>query len=335
MAKVAVNGFGRIGRLTLRAALDKGSDLEFVAVNDLVDARTLAHLFKWDSVHGPYPGEVEAQGDFLIIDGKKIQVFSEKDPANLPWKSEGVDIVIESTGFFRDKEKVGKHLEAGAKKAIISAPAKGDIPTFVMGVNEASYNAQTQHIVSNASCTTNCLAPMAKVLMDNFGLKRGIMTTIHAYTNDQALLDAPHKDLRRARAAAMSMVPTTTGAAEAVGKVIPELNGKLTGIAIRVPTPDVSLVDFVAELDKDVTVEEVNTAFKRFAQGELKDILIYCEEPLVSVDFTTNPASCVFDAELTKVIEKRMVKVLGWYDNEWGYSYRLVDLAEYMAAKGI
>jgi len=333
MAKVAINGFGRIGRLTLRAALDKGSDLEFVALNDLVDARTLAHLFKWDSVHGPYPGEVEAKGNSLIIDGREIQVVSEKDPAKLPWKQMQVDIVVESTGLFRKKEQAALHLEAGAKKVIITAPAKGDVPTFVIGVNETSYDPSTHHIVSNASCTTNCLAPMAKVLMDNFGIKRGLMTTIHSYTNDQMLLDGPHRDLRRARAAALSLVPTTTGAAEAVGKVIPELNGKLTGIAIRVPTPDVSLVDLVAELEKDVTVEEVNAAFKEAAEGKLKDILVYCEEPLVSCDFITNPASSIFDADSTRVIQKRMVKVLGWYDNEWGYSCRVVDLAEYMARR--
>ncbi|MCD6406620.1 type I glyceraldehyde-3-phosphate dehydrogenase, partial [Candidatus Aerophobetes bacterium] len=325
MAKVGINGFGRIGRLTLRAALEKKSELEFVAVNDLVDAKTLAHLFKWDSIHGPFCGEVEAKDDALIINGKEIKVFSEKDPAKLPWKELGVDIAIESTGIFRKKEQAALHLEAGAKKVIRTAPAKGDIPTFVMGVNESSYDPSSHHIVSNASCTTNCLAPVAKVLMDNFGVKRGLMTTIHAYTNDQMLLDGPHRDLRRARAAALSMVPTTTGAAEAVGKVIPELNGKLTGIAIRVPTPDVSLVDLVAELEKDATVEEVNRAFKEAAEGNLKDILVYCEEPLVSVDFTTNPASSIFDAKSTKVIQERMVKVLAWYDNEWGYSCRVVD----------
>ncbi|HHF98708.1 MAG TPA: type I glyceraldehyde-3-phosphate dehydrogenase [Candidatus Aerophobetes bacterium] len=333
MAKVGINGFGRIGRLTLRAALEKKSELEFVAVNDLVDAKTLAHLFKWDSIHGPFCGEVEAKDDALIINGKEIKVFSEKDPAKLPWKELGVDIAIESTGIFRKKEQAALHLEAGAKKVIITAPAKGDVPTFVMGVNESSYDPSSHHIVSNASCTTNCLAPVAKVLMDNFGVKRGLMTTIHAYTNDQMLLDGPHRDLRRARAAALSMVPTTTGAAEAVGKVIPELNGKLTGIAIRVPTPDVSLVDLVAELEKDVTVEEVNRAFKEAAEGSLKDILVYCEEPLVSVDFTTNPASSIFDAKSTKVIQERMVKVLAWYDNEWGYSCRVVDLAEYMMSR--
>ena len=333
MTKVAINGFGRIGRLTLRAALDKGSNLEFVAVNDLVDAKTLAHLFKWDSVHGPYGGEVKAEGHSIVVDGKKIRVLSEKDPTKLPWKAMGIDVVIESTGLFRKKEQAAYHLEAGAKKVIITAPAKGDVPTFVMGVNENSYEPSRDHIVSNASCTTNCLAPMAQVLMDSFGVKRGIMTTIHSYTSDQALLDAPHKDLRRARAAALSMLPTTTGAAEAVGKVIPALNGKLTGIAIRVPTPDVSLVDFVVEVENDVTGDEVNAAFKEAAEGKLEGILVFCEEPLVSTDFITNPASCIFDAESTKVIEKRMVKVLGWYDNEWGYSCRVVDLAVYMLGK--
>lgn len=336
MAKVAVNGFGRIGRLTLRAALDKVSDLEFVAINDLVEARTLAHLFKWDSVHGPYPGEVRAEGDFLVVDGKRIRVLSEKDPASLPWEKMGVDVAIESTGLFRKKEEAARHLEAGAKRVIVTAPVKGkeEVPTFVMGVNEASYNPSAHRIVSNASCTTNCLAPLAKVLMDNFGLERGLMTTIHSYTNDQMLLDGPHKDLRRARAAATSLVPTTTGAAEAVGKAIPELNGRMTGIAIRVPTPDVSLVDLVAELEENATASQVNDAFREAAQEQkLKGILLYCEEPLVSVDFTTNSASCIFDADSTRVIQNRMVKVLGWYDNEWGYSYRVVDLAEYMVGK--
>jgi glyceraldehyde 3-phosphate dehydrogenase len=284
-------------------------------------------------VHGPYPGDVRAEADSIIIDGQKIMVYAEKDPARLPWGDLGVDIVIESTGLFRQKEKAALHLDAGAKKVIISAPAKGDVPTFVMGVNEKTYRPAHHHIVSNASCTTNCLAPMAKVLMDNFGIKSGVMTTIHAYTNDQALLDAPNKDLRRGRAAAMSMLPTTTGAAEAVGKVIPELNGILTGIAIRVPTPDVSLVDFVAEVEHDVDAATVNNAFQKASGSNLDGILEYCDMPLVSRDFTTNPASCIFDAEPTKVIEKRMVKILGWYDNEWGYSCRLVDLAEFMLSQ--
>lgn len=330
MGKVAINGFGRIGRLTLRAALQEGTDLDFVAVNDLVDAKTLAHLFKYDSIHGIYQGEVTAKGKGIIIDGKEIRVCSERNPADLPWKEMGVDIVIESTGFFRKKEDAASHLRAGAKKVIITAPARGEVPTIVMGVNEETYNPSTDDIISNASCTTNCLVPMVKVLMDNFGVKRALMTTIHSYTNDQALLDGPHKDLRRARAAALSMVPTTTGAAVAVGKVIPELEGKINGLAIRIPTPDVSLIDLVAELEKEVTVDEVKLAFKEASQGDLKGILKYCEEPLVSHDFTTDPASAIVDADSTYVVEGKMVKVLGWYDNEWGYSCRVIDLAEYM-----
>jgi len=330
MGKVAINGFGRIGRLTLRAALQEGTDLDFVAVNDLVDAKTLAHLFKYDSIHGIYEGEVTAKEKSIIIDGKEIRVCSERNPADLPWEEMGVDIVIESTGFFRKKEDAASHLEAGAKKVIISAPARGEVPTIVMGVNEETYNPSTDDIVSNASCTTNCLVPMVKVLMDNFGVKRALMTTIHSYTSDQVLQDGPHKDLRRARAAALSMVPTTTGAAIAVGKVIPQLEGKINGLAIRIPTPDVSLVDLVAELEKEVTVDEVKLAFKEASQGDLKGILKYCEEPLVSHDFTTDPASAIVDADSTYVVEGRMVKVLGWYDNEWGYSCRIVDLAEYM-----
>jgi len=330
MGKVAINGFGRIGRLTLRAALQEGTDLDFVAVNDLVDAKTLAHLFKYDSIHGIYQGEVAAKEKSIIIDGKEIRVCSERNPANLPWEEMGVDIVIESTGFFRKKEDAASHLRAGAKKVIITAPARGEVPTIVMGVNEETYNPSTDDIISNASCTTNCLVPMVKVLMDNFGVKRALMTTIHSYTNDQALLDGPHKDLRRARAAALSMVPTTTGAAIAVGKVIPELEGKINGLAIRIPTPDVSLIDLVAELEKEVTVDEVKLAFKEASQGDLKGILKYCEEPLVSHDFTTDPASAIVDADSTYVVEGKMVKVLGWYDNEWGYSCRVIDLAEYM-----
>jgi len=330
MGKVAINGFGRIGRLTLRAALQEGTDLDFVAVNDLVDAKTLAHLFKYDSIHGIYQGEVATKEKSIIIDGKEIRVCSERNPANLPWEEMGVDIVIESTGFFRKKEDAASHLRAGAKKVIITAPARGEVPTIVMGVNEETYNPSTDDIISNASCTTNCLVPMVKVLMDNFGVKRALMTTIHSYTNDQALLDGPHKDLRRARAAALSMVPTTTGAAIAVGKVIPELEGKINGLAIRIPTPDVSLIDLVAELEKEVTPDEVKLAFKEASQGDLKGILKYCEEPLVSHDFTTDPASAIVDADSTYVVEGKMVKVLGWYDNEWGYSCRVIDLAEYM-----
>jgi len=330
MGRVAINGFGRIGRITLRAALGEKTDLDFVAVNDLVDAKTLAYLFKYDSVHGTYQGEVKAEGDNIIIDGKKIRVCSERNPASLPWKEMGVDIVIESTGFFRSKEQAASHLEAGAKKVIISAPAKGAVPTIVMGVNEETYRPAQDDIVSNASCTTNCLVPIVKVLIDNFGIKHAVMTTIHSYTNDQALLDAPHKDLRRARAAALSMIPTSTGAAVAAGKVIPELEGKIDGLAIRVPTPDVSLVDLVAEVEKETTVDEVNLALRKASQGSLKGILKYSSEPLVSHDFITDPASAIVDADYTYVIEGTLVKVLGWYDNEWGYSCRIIDLAEYM-----
>lgn len=335
MRKAAINGFGRIGRITLRAALEKGSKLDFVAVNDLVDAKTLAHLFKYDSIHRTYPGEVKAEDDSIIIDGKRIRVCQEKDPTQLPWKEMGVDILIESTGLFRTKEKAASHLKAGASKVIITAPAKGgdEVLTIVIGVNEEKFDPSIHHVVSNASCTTNCLVPMVKVLMDNFGVKRGLMTTIHSYTNDQALLDSPHQDLRRARAAGLSMIPTTTGAAVAVGKVIPELKGKLDGLAIRVPTPDVSLVDLVVEVEKEITVDEVNSAFKRASEENLKGILKYCEEPLVSRDFTTDPASVIVDADSTAVIEGKMVKALGWYDNEWAYSCRVIDLAEYMDKK--
>lgn len=335
MRKVAINGFGRIGRLTLRAALERKADLDFVAVNDLVDVKTLAHLFKYDSVHRSYPGAVGADDDSIIVDGKKIRVFSERDPSNLPWAELGVDIVIESTGFFRKKKDAASHLKAGAKKVIITAPARGDeeVLTVVMGVNENAYEASLNDIVSGASCTTNCLVPMVKVLMDSFRIKHASMTTIHSYTNDQALLDAPHKDLRRARAAALSMIPSTTGAAVAVTKVIPELEGKIHGLAIRVPTPDASLVDLVAEVEKDTTREDVNAAFKRASEGNLKGIMKYCEEPLVSSDFITDSSSCIVDADLTSVIDGRMVKVMGWYDNEWGYSCRMVDLAAYMGER--
>lgn len=335
MRKVAINGFGRIGRLTLRAALERKANLDFVAVNDLVDVKTLAHLFKYDSVHRSYPGAVGRDEDSIIVDGKKIRVFSERDPSNLPWAELGVDIVIESTGFFRKKKDAASHLKAGAKKVIITAPARGDeeVLTVVMGVNENAYEASLNDIVSGASCTTNCLVPMVKVLMDSFRIKHASMTTIHSYTNDQALLDAPHKDLRRARAAALSMIPSTTGAAVAVTKVIPELEGKIHGLAIRVPTPDASLVDLVAEVEKDTTREDVNAAFKRASEGSLKGIMKYCEEPLVSSDFITDSSSCIVDADLTSVIDGRMVKVMGWYDNEWGYSCRMVDLAAYMGER--
>ncbi len=333
MGIVAINGFGRIGRITLRVALGEKTDLDVVAVNDLVDAKTLAYLFKYDSVHGTYQGEVKAEGDSIVINGKKIKVCSERNPANLPWKELGVDIVVESTGLFRSKEQAATHLEAGARKVIISAPAKGAVPTIVMGVNEETYRPAEDDIVSNASCTTNCLVPVVKVLMDNFGIRHAVMTTIHSYTNDQALLDAPHEDLRRARAAALSMIPTSTGAAVAAGKVIPELEGKIDGLSVRVPTPDVSLVDLVAEVKKETTVDEVNLALRKASQGSLKGILKYSSEPLVSHDFTTDSASAIVDAGCTYVIEGKLVKVLAWYDNEWGYSCRIIDLAEYMIKK--
>jgi glyceraldehyde 3-phosphate dehydrogenase len=331
-AKIGINGFGRIGRVIVRAAQRMGADMDFVAINDLTDAQTLAHLLKYDSVHGIFPGEVKARGSSLIVDGKEIKVTAIKDPAQLPWKELGVEIVMECTGLFRDRDKAAKHLEAGAKKVIISAPAKGPDVTIVMGVNQQVYDSKKHHIISNASCTTNCLAPVAKVLLDNFGIKKGLMTTIHAYTNDQSLLDFPHKDLRRARAAAVSMIPTTTGAATAVALVLPQLKGKLDGLAIRVPTPNVSLVDLVAEVEKETSVDGVNAAFKKASQGELKGILGYSEEPLVSVDFNGNPLSSIVDSLTTSVIEGRMVKVLSWYDNEMGSSSRMVDMAKFISA---
>ena len=321
---LGINGFGRIGRLVFRAAAQQGG-VEVKAVNDLTDATTLAHLLKYDSIHGRYPGPVEAKEDALVVDGKEIQVLSERDPAGLPWKEMGVDIALESTGLFTDRENASKHLGAGARKVLISAPAKGEDATVVLGVND--YMLKPEHkIVSNASCTTNCLAPMVKVLHDSFGIVKGLMTTIHSYTNDQKILDLPHKDLRRARAAAMSMIPTTTGAAMAVGKVIPELNGKLDGMAIRVPTPNGSVTDFVAELKRTVTVEEINEAFKKAAGGALRGYLEYCEDPIVLMDIIGNPASCIFDALSTSLVEGNLVKVIGWYDNEWGYAHRCVDL---------
>jgi glyceraldehyde 3-phosphate dehydrogenase len=330
--KVGINGFGRIGRIIVRAAQRMGADMDFVAVNDLTDAQTLAHLLKYDSVHGIFPGEVQAKGESLLVNGKGIKVTAIKDPAQLPWKELGVEIVMECTGLFRDKDKAAKHLEAGAKKVIISAPAKGPDITIVMGVNHKAYDPKKHHIISNASCTTNCLAPVAKVLLDSFGIKRGLMTTIHAYTNDQSLLDFPHKDLRRARAAALSMIPTTTGAAAAVALVLPQLKGKLDGLAIRVPTPNVSIVDLVVEVEKETAVDSVNAALKKASQGELKGILGYTEEPLVSIDFNGNTLSSIVDASTTAVIEGRMVKVLSWYDNEMGYSARMVDLAKFISA---
>jgi glyceraldehyde 3-phosphate dehydrogenase len=329
-AKVAINGFGRIGRNVFRAAVEQG-DLDFVAINDLTDPATLAHLLKYDSVHGIFRADVSADNEHLIVNGKRIRVFKEKDPAALPWKNLGVQLVIESTGHFTEREKAEKHLQAGAAKVIISAPGKGVDLTICMGVNEKSYDPAAHHIVSNASCTTNCLAPVAKVLMENFGIVKGLMTTIHSYTNDQQILDLPHKDLRRARAAAVSMIPTTTGAAKAVSLVLPELKGKLDGMAVRVPTPNVSVVDLVVETERQTTVEEVNAAFKKAAEGPLRGILEFCEQPLVSRDFNGNPASSIVDAEITSVIGGNMVKVLSWYDNEWGYSNRLLDLTRYMA----
>jgi glyceraldehyde 3-phosphate dehydrogenase len=329
--KIGINGFGRIGRVVVRAAQRMGADLDFVAVNDLTDAPTLAHLLKYDSVHGPFPGEVQAKADRIHVDGKEIKVMAIKDPTQLPWKDLGVEVVMECTGLFRDKDKVAKHLEAGARKVIISAPAKGPDITIVMGVNHQQYDAKKHHIISNASCTTNCLAPVAKVLLDSFGVKRGLMTTIHAYTNDQVILDFPHDDLRRARAAALSMIPTTTGAAIAVSLVLPQLKGKLDGMAIRVPTPNVSLVDLVAEVEKETSVDGVNAALRKASQGELKGILGYSEEPLVSVDYNGNLLSSIVDARSTTVIEGRMVKVLSWYDNEMGYSARMVDVAKFIS----
>lgn len=332
--KVGINGFGRIGRLVMRAAANN-PDVEVVAVNDLTDAETNAHLFKYDSVHGTFPGEVKVSGDEILINGKPVKVFSEKDPHNLPWRDLGVQIVVEATGKFRDKEKASAHLDAGAKKVIITAPAKNEDITIVMGVNEDKYDPANHHIISNASCTTNCLAPVAKVLNDKFGIIRGLMTTTHAYTNDQQVLDLAHKDLRRARAAAQSMIPTTTGAAKAVALVLPELKGKLTGIAVRVPTPNVSLVDLVVELGKPATVEEINQAFKDAAAGELKGILAYSDVPLVSKDYNGDPHSAIVDGPCTMVIADTMAKVFAWYDNEWAYSLRVLDLALYIANKGL
>lgn len=328
--RVGINGFGRIGRLVFRAALSLNKkDIEFVAVNDLTDSATLAHLLKYDSNFGILPASVKAEGDSIVVDGKKVKVLSEKDPGRLPWGDLGAEIVIESTGIFRDREKAGLHLKGGAKKVIISAPAKGEVKTVVLGVNEESYDPQNDDIISNASCTTNCIAPAVKVIKDTFGVKKGLMTTIHSYTNDQKILDLPHKDLRRARAAALNMIPTTTGAAKAVGLVIPELKGKLDGLAIRVPTPTVSIVDVVMQVEKEATKEEVNNKLKDAASGKLKGILEVCEEPLVSMDFKGNPASSIVDLEQTFCIGD-MVKLLCWYDNEWGYSCRITDLIEYM-----
>lgn len=331
MVRVGINGFGRIGRLALKAGLER-KGLDFIAVNDLTDAKTLAHLFKYDSTFGIFSGKIGVKDNTLIIDGKEIKVFKEKDPASLPWKKLGVEVVIESTGKFRDRAGAEKHLKAGAKKVIISAPAKGEDITIVLGVNEKEYNSEKHHIISNASCTTNCLAPVAKVLLDNFGIKKGLMTTIHSYTNDQVILDFPHKDLRRARAAGLSMIPTTTGAAKATALTLPQLKGKIDGLAIRIPTPNVSLVDFVCEVERKVTREEVNDAFREAAK-RLPNILEYTEEPLVSRDFNGNSHSAIVDGLSTYIIEEDLVKVLAWYDNEWAYSHRLVELVEYISKK--
>lgn len=334
--KVGINGFGRIGRLVFRAAIEEGAkEIEIVAVNDLTDAKTLAHLLKYDSTFGKFSGTVEAKESSLVVNGKEIKVFSQKDPALIPWKDAGVKVVIESTGRFTDAEKAKAHITAGAVKVIISAPAKNEDGTFVMGVNEDKYDPKKHHIISNASCTTNGLAPLAKVLLDNFGIKSGIMTTIHSYTNDQVILDFPHKDLRRARAAALSMIPTSTGAAKAIGLVIPELKGKLDGLAVRVPTPDVSLVDLTVEVEKPTTAADVIAALKKASQmPRFQGILSVCEEPLVSIDFKGNSTSSIIDADSTKVTGN-LVKILAWYDNEWGYSCRVVDLCEYIVKKGL
>ena len=331
--RVAINGFGRIGRNVLRYAKQSAPDLDFVAVNDLTDNATLAHLLRYDSVHGRYPGEVEAMDGGIRVDGDVIKVLAEKDPAKLPWKDLEVDIVVESTGLFTDRDKAAKHLEAGARKVIISAPAKQEDLTIVLGVNQDMYDPEKHDVISNASCTTNCLAPVVKVIMDRFGFRRGLMTTVHSYTNDQNILDLPHKDLRRARAAAMSMIPTTTGAAKATGLVLPEVKGKIDGMSIRVPTPDVSVVDLVAEVDRETTVDEVKEAFREAAGGSLAGILAYTDEPLVSVDFTGNPHSSIVDGLSTNVIDGRMVKVVAWYDNEWGYSCRVVDLTRFVGER--
>ncbi len=330
--KVGINGFGRIGRNFFRAIRVSGADVQIVGINDLTDTKTLAHLLKYDSILGRLGVPVVAEEGAIIVDGVRIPVFAERDPAQLPWAELGAEIVVESTGFFTDAESAKKHLEAGAKKVIISAPAQGEDITIVMGVNDHEYNPATDHIISNASCTTNCLAPMAKAIDDAFGIERGLMTTIHAYTNDQSILDFPHKDLRRARAAAINMIPTSTGAAKAIGLVMPQLKGKLDGYAMRVPVPTGSATDLTVELKKAATKEEINAVVKAAADGPMKGILVYTEDPIVSSDIVTDPASCIFDASLTNV-NGNMVKVLGWYDNEWGYSNRLVDLVTFVGAK--
>jgi glyceraldehyde 3-phosphate dehydrogenase len=332
--RVAINGFGRIGRLMFRYARQSNAAIDIVAINDLTDNKTLAHLLKYDSVHGRYEGTVEATGDGIVVDGQTIRILSEKDPANLPWGELDVDIVLESTGRFTDRADAARHIDAGAKRVIITAPAKGEDITIVMGVNHEKFDAAQHTVISNASCTTNCLVPLVKVIRDSFGFKRGLMTTVHSYTNDQQILDLPHKDLRRARAAAMSIIPTTTGAAKATSLVIPELKGRIDGFSMRVPTPDVSVVDLTAEVERDVTVDEIRDAFRTAAAGELKGILDVSDEPLVSVDYIGNPASSIVDLQSTFVIDKRMIKVLSWYDNEWGYSARCIDLVQFIADRG-
>ena len=334
--RIGINGFGRIGRQVTRSILERHSDeLEIVAVNDLTDTETNAHLFKYDTNYGRYPGTVEASDGHVVVDGRPIKVFSERDPAKIPWGDLGVQLVIESTGFFTNAEQAAGHLQGGAKKVIISAPAKGDDLTVVMGVNEDKYDPAQHTVVSNASCTTNCVAPLVKVLNDTFGISHALMTTVHAYTNDQKILDQVHSDIRRARAAAANIIPTTTGAAKAVGVVMPEMQGKIHGMAFRVPVPTVSLIDLVANVERSVTREDVNQAFQQASQETLSGVLEYCEEELVSSDFKGNPASAIFDAPSTMVMGDSMVKVLGWYDNEWGYSCRVGDLAAFMAAKGL
>jgi glyceraldehyde 3-phosphate dehydrogenase len=334
--RIGINGFGRIGRLTLRGINQYQKDkLEVVAINDLADPKTNAHLLKWDSVYGLYPGDVTAKDDVIIVDGKEIKVIAERDPGAIPWKDYGVDIVIESTGLFTDGTKAVAHRQGGTKKVIISAPAKNEDVTIVLGVNEDHYDPTKHHVISNASCTTNGIAPPVKVLHQNFGVSKGLMTTIHSYTNDQVILDTIHKDIRRARAAALNLIPTTTGAAKAVTQVIPELQGRIHGLAFRVPTPTVSVIDFVCDLDKETTVEQVNQALQTAAAGPLAGILEYCQDELVSMDFKGNPHSSIIDGPGTMVIGGNMVKILAWYDNEWGYSCRLGDLAAYIASKGL
>ncbi len=331
--KVGINGFGRIGRQVLRAAKEQNAPIDFLAINDLTDTKTLAHLFKHDSVHGAFNGTVTYDESSITVNGDTIRIFKEKDPANLPWKELGVDIVLESTGKFTDKDGASKHITGGAKKVIISAPGKNEDLTIVLGVNHEKYDATKHHVISNASCTTNCLVPMVKTIRDAFGFKHASMVTVHAYTNDQNVLDLPHKDLRRARAAALSMIPTTTGAAKATALVIPEVKGKIDGISIRVPTPDVSIVELTVEVERATTIADVNAAFKAAAAGSLKGILQYTEEELVSMDYVGNPHSVIIDAKCTNVIDGTMVKVSGWYDNEWGYSVRCVDLLQYVGAR--